>query len=677
MAFFLIFFFIFTIPINKLIGKIKNIKFLPIIFITSFFGLFQMILSPLSTFKLLNYSTYSLFVWFIFGIFILSYIFMCALIFYKNKSFFNRNIIKRESIEFIPVFISLLFGIIFLPFISSYFMDVTAYMNISSFFQNNFYSISGTNNDLSVTYSNVSQYFVYSSFIDYHQLYILLNPMIIIIICNLVIFSYFSKKITITKIFYNTILLLSMTGICLAWSYISTGGNLIMQSLFLVIMFMFVSNKNYFATITSMLFFQFFSSTGSLLTIVSFSSILLYILLFDKRRIFIIYLLSVLIIIQSPLNVFINFNFLGKYSKISLASLQIIIPFISLILLLFLNKYLSKKKNLEKTFIKESILKTKSFNYSFFVISFISIIILFIYLLFLNKSPHFNHYQSIAFFIISICILLFSIITFAYKNKTNDSINFLMISIIVSLFFFLIYGLIPSLSTNASIWRIIYFIPIMGSSPDIFVFTIIILFKLKDNIKNNNYSISTIHLIKIKERYLNISIVSRITLIISMIFASSSVLFIGNTFGVINEISISQNIYKNIIFFSKKDIKILNSLNIQKETKIFSNTRSMTIIGNGNDVSGQITEKINTINSYTSPWVISTYGIIGGIEMVFNKVTTVDEIKKVFDNIFMTENKTFADYYIMNNNENFIFNSWDKKLFSKIIQGEDITIFKI
>ena len=197
----------------------------------------------------------------------------------------------------------------------------------------------------------------------------------------------------------------------------------------------------------------------------------------------------------------------------------------------------------------------------------------------------------------------------------------------------------------------------MGSSPDIFVFTIIILFKLKDNIKNNNYSISTIHLIKIKERYLNISIVSRITLIISMIFASSSVLFIGNTFGVINEISISQNIYKNIIFFSKKDIKILNSLNIQKETKIFSNTRSMTIIGNGNDVSGQITEKINTINSYTSPWVISTYGIIGGIEMVFNKVTTVDEIKKVFDNIFMTENKTFADYYIMNNNENFIFNS--------------------
>lgn len=450
-----------------------------------------------------------------------------------------------------------------------------------------------------------------------------------------------------------------------------------MQSLFLVIMFMFVSNKNYFATITSMLFFQFFSSTGSLLTIVSFSSILLYILLFDKRRIFIIYLLSVLIIIQSPLNVFINFNFLGKYSKISLASLQIIIPFISLILLLFLNKYLSKKKNLEKTFIKESILKTKSFNYSFFVISFISIIILFIYLLFLNKSPHFNHYQSIAFFIISICILLFSIITFAYKNKTNDSINFLMISIIVSLFFFLIYGLIPSLSTNASIWRIIYFIPIMGSSPDIFVFTIIILFKLKDNIKNNNYSISTIHLIKIKERYLNISIVSRITLIISMIFASSSVLFIGNTFGVINEISISQNIYKNIIFFSKKDIKILNSLNIQKETKIFSNTRSMTIIGNGNDVSGQITEKINTINSYTSPWVISTYGIIGGIEMVFNKVTTVDEIKKVFDNIFMTENKTFADYYIMNNNENFIFNSWDKKLFSKIIQGEDITIFKI
>lgn len=224
-----------------------------------------------------------------------------------------------------------------------------------------------------------------------------------------------------------------------------------MQSLFLVIMFMFVSNKNYFATITSMLFFQFFSSTGSLLTIVSFSSILLYILLFDKRRIFIIYLLSVLIIIQSPLNVFINFNFLGKYSKISLASLQIIIPFISLILLLFLNKYLSKKKNLEKTFIKESILKTKSFNYSFFVISFISIIILFIYLLFLNKSPHFNHYQSIVFFIISISILLFSIITFAYKNKTNDSINFLMISIIGSLFFFLIYGLIPSLSTNASI----------------------------------------------------------------------------------------------------------------------------------------------------------------------------------------------------------------------------------
>lgn len=659
MTWFLISFFTLSIYPLNLLNKFYNKKYLSLFVPISFFGLLQLFLSNFTSFRLLNYEQYKIITITLTVIYFLACIGLTSFFIFKNRDKLNKELFLNNLYETLPMISCSIIAIILLIFIETNFVDTTAYAQVSAFFQNNIYSMDGID-DLSKSYSGVAQYFVYSAYGDYISLYQIFNPFICILIMNYLILNIFEFKMK--RYYLNWLLHLGVTLLFLMWSYTTTGGNLIIQSSMICILFMIVWKKEFYLFPLLCCFMNFYSSTGSLIAFVSVVSILIYLLIFYNIRLTTIIFLTTFMWIWMPFNVFVDINsIINKtiyYLIYVFEILMLIIPCLLLILLrkkIFKNLLITNKYSLK-------IISNKWFIISIVAVFVFTIIMYPIYIFLIEDSPHFPKLMTLTFIVFAIILFVNEIFTYKKNKNFNNEFSFLLLNSFISTILFLLIIPIPQLNSNASIWRINYAITWMGNVPDIVFFSLLVILFLMKKYK----------FIFKKEKIL---ITSKLFLSSILIVVSIVSYFMAFNYGSVSQIKFSSNVERNVSFFTKKDKNAIKELIINNDTRILTSTRAFSLLGMGKDISNEFTQPL--LNTWQTPWTLNTYGFIGGIQNIYNysSSTKKDEIKQLnitLEKIKDTISSINLDYLIVNKFED---KYVDKAIYKNVYSGDNILIF--
>lgn len=648
MIFLLTILLILVVLFGLLVNQVTDFKNTSLKFILGFFCINQILLSSLTANELVMFHSYSILTWLVFSglmIFLIWYVFNFI---YQNKKQINKGVIistLKESLLFSPLLISAFI----LLFIRTNFMDTTAYMNVSAYFQNNIYGMTAPG-DLSASYKNVAQFFVYGVYGNHNILYSYFNTLTYQVIGSLIVYGicFQNQKFTQNKYWY---LILISAWICSSYGvlFLISAGNLIYQSLVLVLVLYFIRNEDWFGILLSCGFLQFFSMTGSVLTVCVLFLCLVYVLLYKKIEI-IFYLIFITLVLVNPLlNILLTTkllaNILNQNTKITILVLNYLICFSGLILVInyHTKKYFFRFDFLQKHIVAKSVYENYKVN---FIISLISVAIIignFVYVL-LFKSEFYINEQVIATLLIMLGLTAYNLF-FIKKSKDNNEVfkiseNYIIL-VLGCLTTLLLLPIVSKIFVgNLSIWRIIFITPLMGNGSDIFLLVIFIL----SYCLNKKFNTNIDHTKYIQSNVLKSSI--SLFMVSSLIIAP----FLTWNTKAGNEIYMTHNVNYNLKYFSYNDISILKNLDIKKETNFFSSTRTLSVVGMGHNISGDIIGK--------SSWRLSSYGLVNYYDFQHgkNKLSANQKMDWIFDRFKNNQVVASMKYVILNSNEQYFAN---------------------
>ncbi len=141
-------------------NEIKKINML-LIFL-SFFATLQFFISPFTISKSINYLGSIILTSIIVCLWFIGFFALFTYLIYKKKL-----IINKENVLYALKNTGMFYGfiipfIIFILFMRNIFLDTTAYLTVSGYFKNNFYTFNGIT-EISVFYRSSASYFVYPS----------------------------------------------------------------------------------------------------------------------------------------------------------------------------------------------------------------------------------------------------------------------------------------------------------------------------------------------------------------------------------------------------------------------------------------------------------------------------------------------------------------------------------
>ncbi len=665
MYIFLLFFLLISIYPLIVINKLYQKNFLHVAIIFSLFGLLQVILSPITSVGIEDFLLYKTISITLTSLWFILFTTFIVITLFKFKRELNRHYLLESLYEALPVLVCSTIALLFLIFIETNFMDTTAYSMISAYFQNNQLTfgngIGSSYTKLSGAYAGVAQYFVYASWGDYIPLYQIINPFLTVLIINYL----FNQLITANDKFSwvaKVLIISSVTALYTAFAYISTGGNLVMQSMFILFLLALIYKKEYTYIPLSLLYIQFFSSTGALITVVTTIALAFYVLVYCHKKDAIIIWISILLLWQMPFNVFVNLIARSHRSQVISFCFEYLSIFLMLISFIVSYLFIFKKFKLDGSFITWA--DKGWFNVTLACLAIFNWIVFPIYIFCINKSSHFPNLMVITFIILYLGLIGLMIYDLVKKNGVKEYMSLFTMTTFVSLAILVFINLVPigNLSNNGSIWRLNYVIPWMGNVPDVICLTLIMLLVIV-----NDYEFKWKHHPQWKWFNLSLGAIGWICAIISSCMSLS--------FGTVKEIQFNGDCRVNTHFFTKNDEKLIKSLKINDQTKLFTSTRASSILGKGHNVSGELQAIV--FQSYrSSSWVCSTYGIIGGLENVYPFMSTSEQNKIKDLNITKADitnalKQIDAEYFIVNKSEVHLIPTD----FNLIANGDNIAIF--
>lgn len=269
---------IFLLPfvlntINCIIPK-QKLWLNPLFFLIIILGMFQILLSWFTTSNINNYLAFS----------VLSYLILVFVILFLLIFLSVKMIAHWESVNFKKIikanYSSFVFGILMaIPLIVIainnsliIFSDTQAYINISSYFNiNGVYTFDGVNN-LDYTYRIPVGYYLNSVFsnVNYALAYRFLWVATTFYLFNWAIYYLVIQKLNylknITQFFLSGFFSIIYLCISFVSIYIFSGGNLEMQSMFIVVCFVLIATKNAKYFFITCFAFLLFSSTALILS---------------------------------------------------------------------------------------------------------------------------------------------------------------------------------------------------------------------------------------------------------------------------------------------------------------------------------------------------------------------------------------------------------------------------
>lgn len=523
---------------------------------------------------------YLYFKWIIFSItlftIIFSYIYFC-LIFKKNnikffdiKEKFLENL-KSKSIFYITI---ILFSIFILFEKSGHFSDTTFYYEQSANYTRNLFVDS-------YTYVIPSFMYVYPSLdLEINLLWFnYFTPFVFFSLLLCVVDSFifnniksFNFKHWLSILFVN----LSIFMISIFLLPVIISGNIAIQAALILLIFLFFKLKEYDCIWYTMIFMQFFSSTGTLLTIVFSISIMLY-FIFTKTRLFLLkqspyFLLSVntsIYLIAAFLGTNFQVNF-SSYQNIIISAFFIFILTSSFLLFIFIKIYKHKFSDKWNSPLVKNIIFDK-FIYKIIIscIYLASIIFISIYFSIIWKYiDHFNLISLITTLLLFSVLIIMSI--FWNKNKYNlISHIFIFNTIIVSLIL-MIFNFLPDYPESS--WRLLYVTLSISRIEQIFPTLFIIFVTSIYLFKTKNLHDSTLRLyIFSKKILINISNLYWINISISSLFLALSsipilLIYTVPSFATPESVLLNfDNISSNLTVYDEYTIKKLKEFNNNKK----------------------------------------------------------------------------------------------------------------
>lgn len=538
------------------------------------------------------YVQYLYFKWIIFSItlftIIFSYIYFC-LIFKKNnikfcdiKEKFFENL-KSKSIFYITI---ILFSIIILFAKSGHFSDTTFYYEQSANYTRNLFVDS-------YIYVIPSFIYVYPSLdLEINLLWFnYFTPFVFFSLLLYVVDSFifnniksFNFKHWLSILFIN----LSIFMISIFLLPVIISGNIAIQATLILLIFLFFKLKEYDCIWYTMIFMQFFSSTGALLTIVFSISIMLY-FIFTKTRLFLLkqspyFLLSVstsIYLIASFLGINFLVNF-SSYQNIIISAFFIFILTSSFLLFIFIKIYKHKFSDKWNSPLVKNIIFDK-FIYKIIIscIYLASIIFISIYFSIIWKYiDHFNLISLITTLLLFSTLIIMSI--FWNKNKYNLISHFFLFNTIIVSLILMIFNFLPDYPESS--WRLLYATLSISRIEQIFPTLFIISVNLIYLFKTKNLHDSNLRLyIFSKKILINISNLYWINIAISSLFLALSsipilLIYTVASFATPESVLLNfDNIGSNLMVYDEYTIKKLKEFNNnQKINSLISSSDYLT-----------------------------------------------------------------------------------------------------
>ncbi len=646
-----------------------------------------LIFAPLTLTKIINNNEMLIIFYTVVSSFIVFAISWTVYYIKKNKINLKENIVSIFSWRTLIYFTSLFLLILFLIFSNFADHDLAYYENISSFFSNGIYSTDGLSELSNKVYLFPTMYYLNGSIFkdDILISYNLINPIIIYLISfsivnNIINYFYFKSKLF--KNIILSLISLSLVFLVLAQLNYSAGGNLVIQSLIILVMVLLIKNKaNPSAIYITIFGFSYFSSTGLMTSTIILVSYFVYSLLVNNWRLmwkyifFLTYLLTMFMFVFTSINVWLTtvtiiFNFLSY----GLLLIQVIIIYL-----------LRKKQYDDFNFYKKYICK-KKIEYSLVTIFILITIFQIIFFSIIYKLK--NTIWELVFItsLINSILIITTIFNIKKENHINTLTFFIFFLELVVILVLTLQKIIPSFKNNESAWRLIYLNPGMGNLTDIFLIIIWLFCLLISNVKikffndrNNKF------LLLVTNAMILIASVFSMTNVYSNIFNYSS-----NENNV--QIKMSSDVSYNLNNLSNDDISLLTKYNIGNYQKCYISDIFITpYLNKLADVTSYIlVEDNNRLQSYK--WNFNNFisGIIEWNTYHKNKQSAdAVEIAKLVDNAI----KNFASYSISSEFSNITFSSVSYIVLNKntsyyseckkiiinnqfqAIDGDDITIF--
>lgn len=520
----------------------------------------------------ITYNFFSIFI-----IFLYFFLFSTINVFLIFKIVKNKNDFKAKEILLkmfksdVVYFISLAIFSIIIMFTYNHFTDTGYYFDLSSKFKEMNY-IPKYNDQ----YRYASSYYVYSSFskiIDYTipSFYNFFTPFIFFLVLGSYINDWLGKLHRKNK-FQFLIKVIFFIGFTLFLVFLNPyviSGNLIIQSSIILLVILCIFNKKYNEIPYVLLFCQFFSITGLLLSIImTFSLIIFY--LFFKNIKFLINKLPHLMICSSFYG--ISFPIFIKSINFKISLILFIIALFSTVIIFLMSlifNYKITKKSLNNKFvnfaINQNILYSKITFYVLITLSIICSILVIIY--FSTSYDQFNDFYEWFMLIISTILLLPILIYFIWTKKNhnyNENNNYWYL-LIINLFIVTAIVLLMWISgyQQSSIWRITstsFFINFDGCNPLLAIFMIyMFVYNILQTEKVNEWiSSKNITSILTKKWKIFGSIGCAINAIIF-----SLILIIINVVPTpirLESSLFNSNIQKNINLFTKQEVELLKKV---------------------------------------------------------------------------------------------------------------------
>lgn len=559
---------IFTLISIFLIGFHNNLldekKKIHLSFSTlSYIAFPQMILSVLLQLTNVNFNIFTILSFM--SIFISNVLLVSYMIYNIHKHKANIDLSKNNLLivaiqiikqNIISIILLLTYAIIII-FITNKFVDTGLYLSLSQNFRNSILP------SLQDPYRYSVSYYIYSSISITNTIPIYFNfltpfiffSVLITSINNFILDSYKNKVYFIQTLFLSIATLLSIFFVPTTIS-----GNMYIQANLLILIILCVINKYYYMIPAYLLFAQFFSITGFILSFIIVIIFILYFVIFAKNRDYykwLIYLGISLFCLGPTLP--LSFGSFSKYvSFFNILFMIISLLSISIGILLSFLMYKKDLFNESKRIFDMKIFKN---NYIFWTLLIATLILSLFTIVYFGIYYKDKQYYSIV--LMFVCFVFFSGLIgwniIKYKWNTNEYIFILCFSIIIVGLLSIL--LLISNVSNASIWRINYVsitLPLPESSITIIMLVILL---LSNALVNNNYIKNAFAKISNKPRLYKAS--TYMLFGFSILASFIPIIWSQTTTAIIRPelINFSSNVTTNINLLDNKDIEILEQIN--------------------------------------------------------------------------------------------------------------------
>lgn len=488
MEYFIVVFSLLLPFLNFLNNYLKNKKNESFLFLIVCCSIFQLFLGPLTMLGFKNYFVYSILTYILFSFGLISCILCLSYSFikvFKNKTIFlelKSNFKKVFLNDFLSPWLCLIIISIFSLFFQSHFWDSAAYKTLSLNFREGFYNFGGLGNQENgyFLYQPSAGYYV-SSVLSTENIGFMYNYVWIVFFYSFFVFfswdfykEFVFKKNEKKSLIGLIVIHISTIILVFLHHYVISGSNVVYAAVIFLLAMFYVKKQNFLHLYLSLLFVQFFTISGSLLSPPIVFALFFYLLFFKTYRDLLKFFLLFPSSLISSFSLFTKPSLAGGSLSTSLFLVYLVISFVLLLIFLLL-PFLKNKVFFDKKIIsKELNLNLKNnfliFSFVFWFVAIIQIGIIF-YISMFDKT-----YDSVPFiwcitsFVMS--VIFYLIMLNSYFNKLNLSKVFWyqIIQYTISTFFLLFFFLLGNAYQigilkvfkgiwNASSWRLLMTIP--------------------------------------------------------------------------------------------------------------------------------------------------------------------------------------------------------------------------